>query len=165
MALRMGEERAADSGAERHGVSALDVVPVLIATALWSSSAILIDRLVAVDGMTPLQISAWRAAIATLVVAAVMVLFQPRTFRIGMRDLPVFAAAGVIGISLSYITWAASVQTNKPAVAASLSFSYPAFVAIGATVLFGARQRPMAIAAIMVNLVGCALVAGILSPA
>jgi drug/metabolite transporter (DMT)-like permease len=85
------------------------------------------------------------------------------TFRIDLRDLPWYLAAG-FGITISNVTWAVSVQTNHPAAASALGFSAPAFIALTELVVFRTRLRRVQVGAILVNLVGCGLAAGLHGP-
>ncbi len=133
------------------------------ATLCWASSALLIDRISSSYHLSPIQISVWRVLLV-LPLLGLLVLLQVRgAFRISMRDVPWFLGAG-LGIAVSNVSWAASVQTNRPAAAAALGFSAPAFIAITERVLFGRRLRRIQAAAIGVNLLGCMLAARISSP-
>jgi DME family drug/metabolite transporter len=136
-------------------------VRALAATLFWSSSALQIDRLSNVYHLTALQISAWRILLVLPFLIAYMALFHRASLRLALVDLPFFATAGLIGITLSYVTWAASVDLNGPAVAAALSFCAPAFVAVGERFFFGVRLPRVAVGAIVINLVGCALASGV----
>lgn len=140
------------------------IVRGLLAAVLWSSSSLLIDRLSTIYHLTPLQISTWRVTIVVPIVASAIAVRRPGAFRPRSRDLPFFLAAGFVGIAVSNVSWAASVQINKPAAAAALGFSAPAFVAIGDRFFLGTTLRLFQIGAVGVNLLGCALVSGIHTP-
>jgi drug/metabolite transporter, DME family len=141
------------------------LVTALLATLFWSTSALMIDRLSTIYRLTALEMSTWRVAIATVVVAMCIAAYRPRAFHLDSEDLPYYVVSGVLGIALAYVTWAVSIQINKPAVGAALSFSAPAFVAIGDRLFLGSRLQAVQIGAIVVNLLGCGLAAGIHSPA
>jgi DME family drug/metabolite transporter len=139
------------------------VAQVLLATILWSSSAILISRLTTGYGLSPIHVALWRVVLALPLVAVIVAVRRPRLF-LPWRYVPLYAAFGLFGVTLSYLAWATSVKLNSPAVAAALAFSAPVFVAAGERLVFGARLWLTQIAAIAVNLIGCALVAGVTSP-
>jgi drug/metabolite transporter (DMT)-like permease len=141
------------------------IVRIVLATMLWSSSALLIDQLTSVYHLTALQISTWRVMLVLPIVAGVIAIRRPGAFWARSHDLPWYIAAGIVGVTLSYVTWATSVHINKPAVAAAVSFSAPALVAIGDRLLFRTRLHLFQIGAIIVNLLGCSLAAGIHTPA
>src|SRR5947209_2245777 len=108
---------------------------------LWSSSGLLIDRLEGSYGLTVYQISAWRVLLVLPILAGVIAVRRPGAFRCEARDIPIYLAAGLVGVMLSNVTWATSVHLNRPAVAAALSFSAPAFIALGDRFLFGVHLR------------------------
>lgn len=140
------------------------VVLALLATVLWSSTGIFIDRIISAYHMTPVAISCWRAILVALALALWGAIRSPAAFQISRREIPYYALYGLIGIAIFNVFWSTSVQVNKAAVATALTFSAPAFVALGERLLFGV---PLAVApriAIGVNYVGCALVAGLTSP-
>jgi drug/metabolite transporter (DMT)-like permease len=136
----------------------------LLATMLWSSSAILIDRLTHVYHLTALEISFWRVLIVLPIIMLFTALYRPEAMRLRRDTVARYVFAGLVGVTLSYMSWAVSVRINGPAVAAALGFSAPAFVAIGDRLLFGTRLYRLQIAAIAATLFGCNLVAGIHSP-
>jgi drug/metabolite transporter (DMT)-like permease len=140
-------------------------VQALVATILWSSSALQIDQLTGKYHLSPLQISTWRVVMVLPILIVVIAIRRPSAFRLALSDLPLLIAAGLVGIMLSYVVWAQSVKLNGPAVAAALSYSAPAIVAIGERALFGARLQRLQVVAIVFTLIGCALASGINSPA
>jgi DME family drug/metabolite transporter len=146
-----------------HGGIATGVTQVLLATVLWSSSALLISRLTTGYGVSPIHVALWRVLLALPLVAVVVAVRRPR-LSLPWRYVPLYAAFGLMGVTLSYLVWATSVKLNSAPVAAALAFSAPVFVAAGERAIFGARIRPTQLFAIAVNLIGCALVAGITSP-
>lgn len=139
------------------------VLRAFLATVCWSSSALLIDRLTTGYRLTALEISSFRILLVLPVLFAVVALHRGSAFRIELRDVPWYLAAG-FGVGMSNITWAVSVQMNRPAAAAALGFSAPAFIALTELVVFQTRLRRVQVAAIVVNLVGCGLAAGLRGP-
>jgi drug/metabolite transporter, DME family len=139
------------------------LVRALLATLCWSSSALLIDRLTTGYGVTALEISSYRILLVLPILVVAIALHRGNAFRIDLRDVPWYLAAG-LGITLSNVTWAVSVQMNHPAAASALGFSAPAFIALSELVIFRTRLRSVQVGAILVNLVGCGLAAGLRGP-
>lgn len=135
------------------------------ATLLWSLSAITIDRLSSSYHLTSLQLSTWRVLLVLPILAAVIAVRRPAAFHLPAGDAPLFLIYGIVGIAISYVSWARSVQINTAAVAAALSFSAPAMVALGDRVLFGSRLRTLQWGAIALNLLACGLVVNVRAPA
>jgi DME family drug/metabolite transporter len=114
--------------------------------------------------MTALEISTWRILLVLPPLLVFLAVYRRRAFAIHLRDLPWYLIAGC-GITIANITWAVSVQVNRPAAAAALSFSSPAFIALGERFIVGRRLPMVQVGAIAVNLLGCTLASGVNSPA
>ena len=138
---------------------------ILGGTFLWSTTGLLIDRLITAYQITPLVLSWWRILIVSVALAGVMALRQCGTFRLTRREALYYSAYGLISIALFNVVWSASVQVNKAAVGVALVFSAPAFVALADRLLFGKRLRVVQGGAVAATLLGCVLVAGVSSPA
>lgn len=145
------------------GISPTGVVRAFLATLCWSSSALLIDRLTTGYHLTALEISSYRILLVLPLLVGAIVLHRGSGFRIDPRDVPWYLAAGA-GIAISNLTWAFSVQMNRPAAAAALGFSAPAFIALAEFTFFRTHVRHLQAAAIVVNLIGCGLAAGLRGP-
>lgn len=135
-----------------------------LATFAWSTTGIFIDELITRYHMTPLEVSVWRGLLVTPGLALYIALREPSSFRLSRREIPYYVLYGLIGIAIFNIVWSNSVQINRAAVATALIFSAPVFVAIGARFLFKERLHLAQGGAIAVNLIGCALVAGVYDP-
>ncbi len=155
------------------------VILALGATLLWSTTALFIDPLASRYHATPVQISFWRALLVTPALALVKVSIVGHRlsaradfwrlatagWRLSGREAVYYVAYGLGGLALFNVVWSASVALNKAAVATAMLYSAPAFVALGARLFFSERVRPIQGAAILVNLCGCVLVAGVYDPA
>ena len=145
------------------GLPIQGLVRAFLATLCWSSSALLIDRLTTGYRLSALEISSYRIVLVLPVLVVAIALHRDSRFRIDPREIPWYLAAG-IGITVSNVTWAVSVQMNRPAAAAALGFSAPAFIALTERLAFRTHLRRVQVAAIVVNLMGCALASGIRGP-
>ncbi len=150
------------------------VALALGATGLWSTTGIFIDPLVSRYHLTPVQLTFWRCL---FVVAALLVQaaggrrqatdagkrfsrLSPLAPRLTGREVPYYIAYGLGGLALFNVAWSASVAVNKAAVATALLYCAPVFVALGAWALYRERVSAAQSGAIVINLIGCALVAG-----
>jgi drug/metabolite transporter (DMT)-like permease len=134
---------------------------VFLATVIWSTSAIVMDRLLLQYHMTPMQISFWRLVVALPVLAITVSARQPPDLHLDRRESPNYAVLGLVGIALFLVLWAASVEFNRAAVATVLIYSAPAFVAIVDRIVFDQRLTAAQWAAVAIDLLGCALVTGL----
>ena len=138
------------------------VVIVLIAVVIWSTTPVFIDHLQTVDRLSPLQVSTWRALLVTLLLAFYLLIRRPRVFKLQRREIGYYIAYGVIGVGLFNLAFNTSVAVNKASVATALMFCAPVFVALGSWWVFHERLRRLQMLAMVVNLLGFALV-GIVS--
>ncbi len=147
----------------KSGLPLQGLVRAFLATLCWSSSALLIDRLTTGYHLSALEISSYRILLVLPLLVIAIALHRDSRFRIDVQEIPWYLAAG-LGITISNVTWAVSVQMNRPAAAAALGFSAPAFIALSERLAFGTHLRRIQVGAILVNLVGCGLAAGLRSP-
>ena len=136
------------------------VIMVVLGTVIWSSAGVIMDRLIHGYRMTPVELSLWRLLVAVPTLALFIAIYKPDALRLSVRELPYYAAYGIVGIAISHIAWAASIQVNRAAVATALVFSAPVFVAVAGRLLFGERLDYLRTGAIVVNVLGCFLVSG-----
>jgi drug/metabolite transporter, DME family len=134
------------------------VAIVLIAVVIWSTTPVFIDHLQTVDQLSPLQISTWRALLVTLLLALYLLVRRLRVFKLQRREIGYYVIYGVVGIGLFNLAFNTSVAVNKASVATALMFCAPVFVALGSWWVFHERLRPLQMLAMVVNLLGFALV-------
>ncbi len=137
----------------------------LLATFSWSTTGILIDKLTSQYHITALELSAWRGLLITAALALYIRWRNPAAFSLSRAEIPYYMLYGLIGVAIFNVIWSVSVEVNRAAVATALIFSSPVFVAIGAWKLFKEKLKTLQVAAIVINLIGCALVSGVSDPA
>lgn len=132
----------------------------LTATTLWASTGIFISYLLTNYTIAPLTLACWRAAIVSLVLAAILAVIRPSLLRIRRQDIPFFAAYGFFGVAMFNALWIYSVSLSGAAVATVLVYTGPAFVVIAARWLFHEPITRFKVLAIILSLAGCILVTG-----
>ncbi len=137
----------------------------LAATLAWSTTGLLIEVLSRDYHLSAIEISLWRTVfIAGLLGPIVWQREGWQGFALSWREGIIYAFNGVIGIAVFNVAWSSSVQTNGAAVATTLIYCAPVFVALGSWPLLGESIGLDRALAILVNISGCALVAGITNP-
>lgn len=124
---------------------------------IWATTGVLIKYLLDL-GAPRLAIAFWRDAAIALACLAGLLALRPRGLRVSWRDLRGFAAIGAISVGLYHALWVTSIDLNGAAVATVLIYTFPTFVTLGAWLLFGERIRRPQIVALVLALLGCALV-------
>ena len=107
----------------------------------------------------PMTVVTWRAIIGAAALAVVLAVVRPQLLRIRPRDLAFFAVYGFVGVTLNFWAYFSAVKFTTLAVAITLLYTYPAFVALLSTLFLGERLTRTKIGAILVTLLGSALVA------
>lgn len=113
------------------------------------------------DGIDPLEIAFWRAAIAAVVFGAHAAVLRRVT--VERRDLPAVLAFGVVGIALFFASYMYAVRLGGASLAAVLLYTAPVWVALLAWLLgwetLGGRKI-LALALTLVGVAGLARAAG-----
>ncbi|MBI2162924.1 MAG: EamA family transporter [candidate division NC10 bacterium] len=99
----------------------------------------------------PMTVVTWRALIGAMTLAALLALFQPTLLRIRARDL--------IGVTLNFWAYFSAVKFTTLAVAITLLYTYPAFVALMSALFLRERITRTKLVAVAVTLLGSGFVA------
>ncbi|MFP4389130.1 MAG: DMT family transporter, partial [Desulfococcaceae bacterium] len=126
---------------------------ILIAASLWGVIGPL-SRLAFQEGLAPLEVAFWRAALTWGVFAAHALL--TRRVKMAPRDLPMAALFGLTGVTCFYGFYQLAVQGGGAALAAVLLYTAPAWVAIMSRLIFKERLTAVKLAALALTLLGVA---------
>lgn len=107
----------------------------------------------------PMTVVTWRALIGAGALAVLLAVLRPQLLRIRPRDLAFFALYGFIGVTLNFWAYFSAVKFTTLAVAITLLYTYPVFVALLSVLFLGERLTGAKVGAILVTLVGSAFVA------
>lgn len=107
----------------------------------------------------PMTVVTWRALIGAAALAVVLAIIRPQLLRIRPRDLAFFALYGFIGVTMNFWAYFSAFKFTTLAVAITLLYTYPAFVALLSAAFLGERLTRTKIGAAIVTLLGSALVA------
>jgi drug/metabolite transporter, DME family len=137
----------------RHELAGLAMVAT--AAVLWGLLGP-VARVALREGVAPLELGFWRAAIA----GAMCLTFslargspRPRS-----RDMGAVLGFGVICVALFYAAYFFAVELTGAALAAILLYTAPAWVAVGSFVWLGERLNRLSILAVALTLIGVAAV-------
>ncbi|HEX5581411.1 MAG TPA: EamA family transporter [Gemmatimonadaceae bacterium] len=109
------------------------------------------------EGVSPLEIAFWRAALASVLYAAHAAVRG--SWRIERRDVPAVVAFGAVGVSVFYGSYMLAVERGGAALAAVLLYTAPAWVALLARIFLGERLGARKLVALAATLAGVVLVA------
>ncbi|MBQ8928098.1 MAG: EamA family transporter [Oscillospiraceae bacterium] len=137
----------------------LPVMSVLGAGTLWGIISLFI-RTLSAAGLDAMQITLIRLAVAAPVML-VIALLRPGALRIRLRDLWMFAGTGIVSIVLFNICYFYTMIHSQASVAVVLLYTSPVFVMLLSALLFRERITLRGIAALVMTVIGCTLVAGL----
>jgi DME family drug/metabolite transporter len=143
---------------------------VLTAAALWGTLGTFYKLGTDTFGLTPLTVVFWRAALAGIVLAVVLGIIFPllgkgwSALRVRRADLPVFITFGLLGVTAFYLLYIYAVVLVGVAVAVVLLYTAPAFVVLMSWRFLGEDFGPRKLAALLLTLLGCALVVRVYDP-
>src|SRR5687767_12167045 len=135
--------------------SAAGISQALLAVLLFSTSPVLIRW---APGVSALEVTFWRLALATLAVLALGALTRRA---VSIRPLPhrTFAAYGVV-IALHFFLYIASLSLTSVAHSLALVYTAPLFIAVLSWLVLGERLRWRQWAGVALGVVGTAVIAG-----
>ena len=136
----------------------------LAAAALWAGTAPLIGYLLD-RGVPRLPLALWRDVFVALACLGVVGALRPRALRLGRIELRGVVITGVVAVGIYHAIWVWSVALNGAAVAVVLIYLYPAFVTLAGWLFDGERLGAAQVAALMLALLGLALVVRVYDPA
>ncbi len=136
---------------------------VLIAATLWALIGVFYKFLIRDHGLTPLAAAALRGAVGGLLLLAALLLTRV-DLRVPRRYWPVFLAYGVFGVALFFICYVNAINLVGVAVAAVLMYTSPAWVALISWRWMGEKLGRRGIVALLLALIGAALVARVYDP-
>ncbi len=134
-------------------------VLALLATAIWSSSGVMISYLTQHYALPPLTLAFWRDALVTVALALTLALVARPLLRLPLRWLPFCALFGLVLAAFNAM-FTISAALNGAAVATVLIYSSPIFTALAGWLMWREPLGPPKIAAAVLSLAGCVFVSG-----
>ncbi len=141
--------------------SARGYAVAVVAALFLSTTAIFIRHLTLTYAIPALVLALWRDVFVVVTLVPVFAAAKPSLLRIPVRHVPYMAVYGLV-LALFNSLWTLSVALNGAAVATVLVYSSGAFAAILGRVFLKERLGWAKVAAVVMSLLGCALVAGLL---
>ena len=132
---------------------------VLVAGASWGVISLFI-RALGDAGLSPIDISSFRSICTALVLLASVSVYDRGAFKVKLKDLWCMAGCGVISITFFNALYFATIQMTTVNIAVVLLYTSPVFVTVMACIFFRERFTLRKLVALILVLVGCALVSG-----
>lgn len=134
---------------------------VFLAGSLWGSMGLWVHRLHDL-GCDSMDIVALRGIITAAVMAVVLLIRDPRAFRIRLQDFWVFLGTGIASVIFFNVCYFNAILETSMSVAAVLLYTAPAFVMVLSLLLFHEPLGVRKLLALGCALVGCLFVSGVI---
>lgn len=132
---------------------------VLAAATMWGSIGIFYTFIINDNGLSPLSAVMARGTVACAILFGGLALFRRDLLRVQKRDLPYFAAMGLITVTLVFTLYAYAITLVGVSVAAVLQYTAPAFVTVIAWRFYRESLNREKIIALILALAGVVLIA------
>jgi len=109
----------------------------------------------------PMVVVTWRAIIGVAALAGILAAMRPHLLRVPLTAIPFFLAYGFFGVTLNFWSYFSAVKHTTLAVAITLLYTYPMFVALFSSVVLGERLTRVKLCAAGLTVLGSSLVAQI----
>lgn len=130
----------------------------VMAAMLWATLGVLGKFLYGYEA-DPLTVVTIRAIIAFVTLAAILTIVNRRLLRIRRQDILFFALYGLVGVTLNYAFYFYALNATSVTTAVILLYTYPALVALLATVFLKERLDWVKGLVLVLTFAGCFLVA------
>jgi drug/metabolite transporter (DMT)-like permease len=135
---------------------------VLLAGVLWGTIGLFVNFLGAKFGFTSMEIVAIRAIFSVVVAIPVILIQDPKLFKINIREIWCFIGTGCLSnVFFNYCYFRTIIETSM-SVAAVLLYTAPIFVVALSAVLFKEKITLRKVFATIAVFCGCVLVTGVL---
>ena len=132
---------------------------IIIAGIFWGSMGIFVRHLTGL-GFSSIQIACLRLTLAGLIFAIILLIKEPKGFKISVRDVPWFLVLGLVSILFFTCCYFTAINLMTMSTAAILLYTSPIWVMILAIIVLKEKITVQKIIALILAFAGCVLVSG-----
>ncbi len=134
---------------------------ILIITAglFWGSMGLFVRHLNAL-GFTSIQVACLRLVTAGLIFALILLIKDPKGFKIKAKDIPLFLALGLVSILFFTCCYFTAIRLMTMSTAAILLYTSPIWVMVLSVIFLKEKITVRKITALILAFAGCVLVSG-----
>ena len=137
--------------------SSIGTITILLAAAFWGCIGIFARHMTAC-GFSTIQTVTVRAFFTTLIVGIIILIKNPRLFRIRLRDWWLFFGSGICSFLFFNVCYMTSIQLNSLSVSCILMYTSPFWVVFLSAPLFKEKLTLPRVLSLFVAFIGCAMV-------
>ena len=139
--------------------NALGDILIIIAGLFWGSMGIFVRHLNSL-GFSSIQVACLRLVTAGILFALILLIKDPKGFKIKARDIPLFLALGIVSILFFSCCYFTAIRLMTMSTAAILLYTSPIWVMILAIIFLKEKITVQKIIALVLAFAGCVLVSG-----
>ena len=132
---------------------------IIIAGLFWGSMGIFVRHLNGL-GFTSIQVACLRLTTAGVIFALILLIKDPKGFKIKPKDIPLFLALGLVSILFFTCCYFTAIRLMTMSTAAILLYTSPIWVMILAIIFLKEKITPQKVIALILAFIGCVLVSG-----
>ena len=138
---------------------ALGGILIVIAGLFWGSMGLFVRHLNSL-GFTSIQVACLRLVTAGILFALILLIKDPKGFKISPKDIPLFLALGLVSILFFTCCYFTAIRLMTMSTAAILLYTSPIWVMILAVFFLKEKINTKKIIALVLAFAGCVLVSG-----
>ena len=139
--------------------NALGDILIITAGLFWGSMGIFVRHLNSL-GFSSIQVACLRLVTAGILFALILLIKDPKGFKIKARDIPLFLALGIVSILFFTCCYFTAIRIMTMSTAAILLYTSPIWVMILAIIFLKEKITVQKILALVLAFAGCVLVSG-----
>lgn len=139
--------------------SILGDILIIIAGLFWGSMGIFVRHLNDL-GFTSIQVACLRLITAGVIFALILLIKDPKGFKIKPKDIPLFLALGLVSILFFTCCYFTAIRLMTLSTAAILLYTSPIWVMVLAIIFLKEKVTVRKIIALFLAFIGCILVSG-----
>ena len=132
---------------------------IIIAGLFWGSMGIFVRHLNDL-GFTSIQVACLRLTMAGILFAVILLIKDPKGFKIKVQDIPLFLALGLVSILFFTCCYFTAIRLMTRSTAAILLYTSPIWVMVLAIIFLKEKITLQKIIALVLAFAGCVLVSG-----
>ena len=132
---------------------------IIIAGLFWGSMGIFVRHLNDL-GFTSIQVACLRLTMAGILFAVILLIKDPKGFKISLKDIPLFLALGLVSILFFTCCYFTAIRLMTMSTAAILLYTSPIWVMVLAIIFLKEKITLQKIIALVLAFAGCVLVSG-----
>ena len=132
---------------------------IIIAGLFWGSMGIFVRHLNGL-GFTSVQVACLRLVTAGILFAVILLIKDPKGFKIKVKDIPLFLALGLVSILFFTCCYFTAIRLMTMSTAAILLYTSPIWVMILAVIFLKEKLTALKVIALILAFAGCVLVSG-----